>query len=175
MHDHVCEQHRLEQRHYRRRAALGAVALTGRLGNKSKRLDQRRADCAAVVQAAGALLDNHRQVMRMEEDAVDSSVAFDYNRRADGLSTELRRAVAIVEITGSSGARTAARKILEAGAGQVSSHLVVDDAQSRSTWMWITKGPGDIAFERGVEAFIDAVRSELVPRRFRLFLPTPPP
>lgn len=52
-------------------AALGTVALTGRYDDRINRMDQRRADYAKLVQAAGDILDHHRLVLRTELSALD--------------------------------------------------------------------------------------------------------
>jgi len=153
-------------------AALGAVALTGRYNDTINRRDQRRADYAKLVQAAGDILDHHRLVLRTELSALDDSTVAELNRRTDTLLGELHRAAAAVEMAGSRTARSHAKRIYEMAQGAVGTHWGRGQGSLEST---VIRGAGDLAFENEIGAFIDAMRHEIMPRRRPRFLPAPPP
>jgi hypothetical protein len=153
-------------------AALGAVALTGRYNDRINRRDQRRADYAKLVQAAGDILDHHRQVLGTELSALDDPTVAELNRRTDTLLGELHRAAAVVEMAGSGTARSHAERIYQMAQGAVAAHWDRDQGRLEST---VIRGAGDMAFEKEIGAFIDAMRHEIMPRRWHPFLPAPPP
>lgn len=157
--------------------ALGAVFLTGRLGDRTARRALRRADYASLIEAAGAVLDNHQQMRDKPPATIDDTQAAEFNRRTDALQGELRRAVAVVQMAGSSAARAAAARIHVAGRGQVASHLMADERGGIPRWVMIVGGAGNITFEKEIDAFIDTVRPELVARRGlpSVFFPAQPP
>jgi phosphoserine phosphatase len=153
-------------------AALGAVALTGHYNDRTNRRDQRRADYAKLVQAAGDVLDHYRQVLRTELSTLDDPTVAELNRRTDALLGELHRAAAVVEMAGSRTAQSHAKRIYEMAQGAVAAHRERGRGGLEST---VISGAGDLAFEKEIGAFIDAMRHEIMPRRRNPFLPAPPP
>jgi hypothetical protein len=134
--------------------ALGVVGLTGLYNDRARRIDQRRTAYASLVQAAGDLLDHHRK-----SPPDDETAGREFNHRIGDLLGELHRAVAVVELAGSAKAAGRAKLVYEKAQGKVSARWTPDD--DRGSWIMTLFGAGDVAFEKEIEAFTDAVRPEL--------------
>lgn len=69
-------------------ATLSAVALTWLLGTRSRSRDQRLATYARLIEAAGDVLDTHRQMLPPPA-AMNEAAAADFNRRIDAALSEM--------------------------------------------------------------------------------------
>lgn len=146
-------------------ATLSAVGLTGMFTSRGKRRDQRLAAYAQLIQAAGDVLETHRQNLPPPEPIGEFSGA-DFNRRIDAALSEVRRAVAIVELTGSAHARKAAKGLQVAAQGQAGTRVTrYTDHTGKEGWAFDVQGAGDVFFEEQIDAFIELTRRELSRKR----------
>jgi hypothetical protein len=146
-------------------ATLSAVGLTGMIASRGKRRGQRLAAYAQLIQATGDLLDTHRQNLPPPE-PIDEFSGAEFNRRIDAALREVRRSVAVVELTGSVRARHAAKGLRVAAQGQAGTRVTrYTDHAGKEGWAFEVQGAGDVFFEEQIDAFIELTRRELSRKR----------